>query len=68
LGLIVDDLIGEEEVVVKSLSSVIGEVIGISNAAIWGDGQVALIIDVQGLIKLVTSWSERSGRLEKLPV
>jgi two-component system chemotaxis sensor kinase CheA len=68
LGLIVDDLIGEEEVVVKSLSSVIGEVIGISNAAILGDGQVALIIDVQGLIKLVTSWSERSGRLEKLPV
>lgn len=68
LGLIVDELIGEEEVVVKSLSSVIGEVIGISNAAILGDGQVALIIDVQGLIKLVTSWSERSGRLEKLPV
>jgi len=68
LGLIVDDLIGEEEVVVKSLSSFIGEVIGISNAAILGDGQVALIIDVQGLIKLVTSWSERSGRLEKLPV
>jgi len=68
LGLIVDDLIGEEEVVVKSLSSVIGEVIGISNAAILGDGQVALIIDVQGLIKLVTSWSERSGRVDKLPV
>lgn len=68
LGLIVDELIGEEEVVVKSLSSVIGEVIGISNAAILGDGQVALIIDAQGLIKLVMSWSERSGRLEKLPV
>ncbi|PWH17742.1 MAG: chemotaxis protein CheA [Anaerolineae bacterium] len=67
LGLIVDDLIGEEEVVVKSLSSVIGEVIGISNAAILGDGQVALVIDVQGLIKLVTSWSERSGRFERLP-
>lgn len=68
LGLIVDDLIGEEEVVVKSLSSVIGEVIGISNAAILGDGQVALIIDVQGLIKLVTSWSERSGRFERMAV
>ncbi len=68
LGLIVDDLIGEEEVVVKALSSVIGEVIGISNAAILGDGQVALIIDVQGLIKLVTSWSERSGRFERFTV
>ncbi|MCX8062654.1 MAG: chemotaxis protein CheA [Anaerolineales bacterium] len=68
LGLIVDDLIGEEEVVVKSLSSVIGEVVGISNAAILGDGQVALILDVQGLIKLVTSWSERSSRFEKVAV
>ncbi len=68
LGLMVDDLIGEEEVVVKSLSSVIGEVIGISNAAILGDGRVALIIDVQGLMKLVTSWSERSGHFERLAV
>ena len=52
LGLIVDSLIGEQEVVVKSLSSVIGDVSGISNAAILGDGKVALIIDVQGVFKI----------------
>ena len=58
MGLIVDDLIGEQEVVVKSLSNVVGEITGISSAAILGDGQVALIIEVQGLFKLVTSYQE----------
>lgn len=58
MGLIVDNLIGEQEVVVKSLSSVIGEIPGISSAAILGDGKVALIIDVQGLFKLVSLINE----------
>lgn len=52
IGLIVDSLMGEEEVVVKSLNSVIGETPGISSAAILGDGQVALILDVAGLYKV----------------
>lgn len=52
LGLIVDTLIGEQEVVVKSLSQMIGDVPGISSAAILGDGQVTLILEVQGLFKL----------------
>ena len=52
IGLVVDSLIGEEEVVVKSLGGLIGEIAGISSAAILGDGQVALIVDVPGLFKL----------------
>jgi two-component system chemotaxis sensor kinase CheA len=52
VGLMVDSLIGEEEVVVKSLGSFIGQIPGISSAAILGDGQVALIIDVAGLFKM----------------
>jgi len=52
IGLIVDALMGEEEVVVKSLNSIIGETPGISSAAILGDGQVALILDVAGLYKV----------------
>lgn len=52
IGLIVDSLMGEEEVVVKSLNSIIGETPGISSAAILGDGQVALILDVSGLYKV----------------
>ncbi|HEX2995333.1 MAG TPA: chemotaxis protein CheW, partial [Anaerolineales bacterium] len=53
IGLIVDSLIGEEEVVVKPLGSFIGDVRGISSAAILGSGQVALNIDVFSLFKLV---------------
>lgn len=66
IGLIVDDLIGEEEVVVKSLSSVIGDILGVSSAAILGDGQVALILDVQSLIKLISAAGERIPRGESV--
>jgi two-component system, chemotaxis family, sensor kinase CheA len=52
VGIVVEHLVGEEEVVVKSLGQIIGEVQGISSAATLGDGQIALIVDVQGLIKL----------------
>jgi two-component system chemotaxis sensor kinase CheA len=52
IGLVVDTLLGEEEVVVKSLSSFLGEITGISSAAILGDGQVSLIVDIPGLFKL----------------
>lgn len=51
-GIIVDRLLGQEEVVVKSLGPLIGDIQGISSAAILGDGRVALIIDVPGLLKL----------------
>ncbi|RPI21143.1 MAG: hypothetical protein EHM70_25555, partial [Chloroflexota bacterium] len=50
--LVVDALVGEEEVVVKSMGALVGDVPGVSSAAILGDGQVALIVDVQGLFKL----------------
>ena len=52
IGLIVDSLLGEEDVVVKSLGAFIGDIPGISSAAILGEGQVALIVDVFGLFKL----------------
>lgn len=52
VGIVVEHLVGEEEVVVKSFGQIIGELPGISSAAILGDGQIALIVDVQGLIKL----------------
>ena len=63
-GMIVDELIGEEEVVVKSLSSVLGDLVGVSSAAILGDGQVALIVDVQGINKLIYQINERTLHLE----
>lgn len=53
-GIVVEQLLGEEEVVVKSFGSLIGEITGVSSAAILGDGQIALIVDIQGLFKLAS--------------
>ena len=49
IGLVVDSLIGEQEVVIKSLSRFCGDVAGVSGATILGNGNVALIADVNGI-------------------
>jgi two-component system chemotaxis sensor kinase CheA len=46
IGLVVDDLLTQQQVVVKSLETNFGAVDGIGGATILGDGKVALIIDV----------------------
>ena len=46
IGLIVDGLVGEQEIVIKPLGQLVGDVAGVSGAAILGDGSVALILDV----------------------
>lgn len=51
VGLIVDNLVGEREVVIKSLSRYCGDVSGVSGATILGDGNVALIMDVNGIVQ-----------------
>jgi two-component system chemotaxis sensor kinase CheA len=50
-GLFVDELLGQQQVVIKSLETNFRQVHGISGATILGDGTVALIIDVPGLIQ-----------------
>jgi two-component system chemotaxis sensor kinase CheA len=50
-GLFVDDLLGQQQVVVKSLEPNYGRVDGVSGATILGDGSVALILDLNGLIR-----------------
>ncbi len=49
LGLVVDDLVGQQQVVVKSLEANYGPIDGIGGATILGDGRVALILDIPGL-------------------
>ncbi|MBS1719026.1 MAG: chemotaxis protein CheA [Armatimonadetes bacterium] len=51
-GLVVDSLVGEQEVVIKSLSRYCGEGAGVSGATILGNGSVALITDVNSLFGL----------------
>jgi two-component system chemotaxis sensor kinase CheA len=50
VGLAVDKIIGQQEIVVKSLSPLIGRSPGLAGATILGDGRIALIIDIPGLI------------------
>jgi two-component system chemotaxis sensor kinase CheA len=49
IGLVVDELIGQQQVVVKSLEANYGTVDGIGGATILGNGRVALILDIAGL-------------------
>lgn len=53
LGLVVDKLIGEREIVVKTLGNYISSAKGISGATILGDGKVALILDIPCFIEMV---------------
>ena len=48
-GLVVDELIGQQEIVIKSLGKYITKCKIISGATILGDGEVALIIDTNTL-------------------
>ncbi len=59
VGLVVDTLIGEQEVVIKALGKFVGDIRGISGATILGDGRVALIVDINGIITIAV---EEKGR------
>ncbi|MDA8187403.1 MAG: chemotaxis protein CheA [Dehalococcoidales bacterium] len=61
VGILVDSLVGEQQVVIKSLGNYIGDIRGLSGATILGDGQVALIVDVPALVKMTIQ--ERAGDL-----
>ncbi|TPG46254.1 chemotaxis protein CheA [Rhodanobacter glycinis] len=52
VGLLVDDLLGQQQAVVKSLEAHYQRVQGISGATILSDGSVALIVDVGGVVRL----------------
>ncbi len=49
IGLIVDTLIGQQEIVIKSLGKVLGGIPGIAGAIVAGDGNVRLILDIATL-------------------
>jgi two-component system chemotaxis sensor kinase CheA len=54
VGLFVDDLLGQQQVVIKSLETNFRRVDGVSGATILGDGAVALILDVPGLVRVAS--------------
>ena len=59
-ALFVDDLVGQQQIVVKNLESNYRKVAGISGATILGDGGVALIIDVAALLRSSRQLSDES--------
>ena len=56
---LVDDLIGQRQIVLKTLDENVGRVTGVGGATILGDGHVALILDVSALLDL----GDAGGRL-----
>ena len=52
VGLVVEKLLGQQEVVIKSLGPYLSEIKGISGSAIMGDGRVRMIVDIGELINL----------------
>lgn len=51
VGFVVDELMGQQEIVIKSLGEYLGHVSGIAGSTILGDGRVIMIIDVAELIQ-----------------
>lgn len=62
IGLFVDDLLNQQQIVIKSLETNFKRVDGLSGATILGDGSVALIFDVAGLIQISSSGQAYANR------
>lgn len=61
LALLVDDLVGQQQAVIKNLESNFRKVNGIAGATILGDGRVALILDVVGLKHLAPKLASQAS-------
>jgi two-component system chemotaxis sensor kinase CheA len=62
VGLIVDSLIDQQEIVIKPLGNYIGGAKGVAGASILGDGQVALVLDIASLVQTVISENQQNRR------
>ncbi|OGI07487.1 MAG: hypothetical protein A2Y40_07195 [Candidatus Margulisbacteria bacterium GWF2_35_9] len=51
IGVVVDEVIGEQQVVLKTLGRVYKNIVDVSGATVLGDGTVALILDIQQMVK-----------------
>jgi two-component system chemotaxis sensor kinase CheA len=60
-ALFVDELLGQHQVVIKSLEANYRRVAGFSGATIMGDGNVAMILDVSGVIRMGLGSANRPG-------
>lgn len=63
-GLLIDELIGTQQIVIKTLGETMSHIPGISGSAIMPDGRVGLIIDVGGIVKIA---NEDNSLAERAP-
>jgi two-component system chemotaxis sensor kinase CheA len=63
-ALMVDELLGQQQVVIKSLEHNFQKIDGVAGATIGGDGRVALILDVPGLLALAKGRAHRAPEAE----
>ncbi|MCX8117545.1 MAG: chemotaxis protein CheA [Desulfobacterota bacterium] len=59
--LMVDDLVGKQEVVIKNLGEKLKDLKGVAGATIMGDGRAGLILDIHGLFQIDQGPSPRNG-------
>ncbi len=64
VGLMVDDLLAQQQVVIKSLKDNYQQVAGISGATILGDGSVAMILDIPGMIHMALEQAQKAQKLK----
>jgi len=60
-GLVVDDLLGETQAVIKPLAGILNTVPGVSGTTVMSDGRVSLILDVGPLLELAQRGSQAGG-------
>ena len=63
-----DELLGQQQVVIKSLETNFKRIEGVSGATILGDGTVALILDISGLLRLSQQISGMATRQQRARV
>ncbi len=63
-ALFIDELIGRQQVVIKTLGEAMRDIPGISGGAILPNGRVGLILDIGGLLRFAMAGSDRSAREE----
>ena len=66
VALLVDELLGQHQVVAKALGDGVGKIHGISGGAILGDGRVGLILDIPELVALARRGTDESERLRSV--
>jgi len=50
-GLVVDEILGKEEIVLKPLGAFLQQIEGLAGATIRGEGEIVLVLDVPGLVR-----------------